>query len=195
MKKRLILVAAPPACGKTYVSELLAKRLSPAVYLDKDDLAPMVRKSFALCGEALDMDGKFYRDNLRSAEYETILGLAFSTLRFASTVILNAPLGKEVRDTEYMRALKEKSNALDADLVFIWVSAPLSVCYERIKSRNSDRDGWKIAHWEEYVKHVDYTPPFDLEKADAVDTFFIFDTANENQTNESMKSILEILGY
>ena len=34
MKKKLILVAAPPACGKTYVSELLAKALKNTVYLD-----------------------------------------------------------------------------------------------------------------------------------------------------------------
>ncbi len=73
MKKKLILVASPPACGKTYVSELIAKTLGHIVYLDKDDLADLVRAGFSLSGNELDMDGDFYIKNLRPAEYSTIL--------------------------------------------------------------------------------------------------------------------------
>ena len=38
MKKKLILVTSPPACGKTFISKELAKRLKHVVYLDKDTL-------------------------------------------------------------------------------------------------------------------------------------------------------------
>ena len=38
MNKKLILVTSPPACGKTYISKQLAKRLKHVVYLDKDTL-------------------------------------------------------------------------------------------------------------------------------------------------------------
>ena len=34
--KKLILVVSPPACGKTYVSKILATALHHVVYLDKD---------------------------------------------------------------------------------------------------------------------------------------------------------------
>ena len=49
--KKMILVAAPPACGKTYVSELIASTLGHIAYFDKDDLAPLLRAAFAVSGE------------------------------------------------------------------------------------------------------------------------------------------------
>ena len=127
MKKKLILVAAPPACGKTYVSERIAKSLGQAVYLDKDDLCDLIRTSFAAARQPLDMDGDFYIRNIRPAEYSTMMRIAFSALRFSPYVILNAPFGKEVRDVGYMKAVKDKANQMDADLLLIWVTAPLSV--------------------------------------------------------------------
>ena len=55
------------------------------------------------------MDGAFYLQNLRSAEYATLFDLAFSALRFSDLVLVNAPFLKEVRDVEYMRGLKAAS--------------------------------------------------------------------------------------
>jgi len=37
--KKMILVAAPPACGKNYVSELISKEIGQISYFDKDDLS------------------------------------------------------------------------------------------------------------------------------------------------------------
>lgn len=71
------------------------------VYLDKDDLGRLVRRSFALSGEAVDMDGAFYFQNLRSDEYAALMDLAFSALRFADKVLVNAPFLKEVRDVKF----------------------------------------------------------------------------------------------
>ena len=98
MKKKMILVAAPPACGKTYVSELIAKSIDHIVYLDKDDLGDLIRAAFSVCGKKVNMDGDFYINNLRSAEYSTMMDIAFSALRFENIVLVNAPFGKEVRD-------------------------------------------------------------------------------------------------
>lgn len=53
------------------MSELIGNCLRNVVYLDKDDLGRLVRRSFALSGEAVDMDGAFYLQNLRSDEYAT----------------------------------------------------------------------------------------------------------------------------
>ena len=78
MKKKLILVASPPACGKTYISNLIAEQVGHIVYLDKDDLSDIVRAAFKVADQELNMDGDFYKNNLRSAEYSTILHIAFS---------------------------------------------------------------------------------------------------------------------
>ena len=193
MRKKLILVAAPPACGKTYVSERLAKELGHAVYLDKDMLAPLIRRAFVLREEEFDMDGEFYINNLRTAEYQTILDIAFSTLRFEDAVILNAPFGKEVRDAEFMRTLKEKEHDLDADLILIWIYVPLEVCHERIVRRNADRDQKKIANWESYTKKVNYSIPKDLADSNAVDTLYVFNGTDEKTSEASFSEAIKLL--
>lgn len=191
--KNLILVASPPACGKNYVSEIICKALNGVAYFDKDDLALLIRRSFALCRQEIDMDGTFYLDNLRDAEYQTLLQLAFSALQFENLVLVNAPFLKEVRDERYFKSLKEKANSFGANLVLIWVSAPLNVCYERMKKRASDRDGQKIANWDDYVKKTNYTPPFSLKENDCVDEFIIFNNENDDTAHESLNKTLKLL--
>lgn len=193
MKKKLVLVAAPPACGKTYVSELIAKSVEHIVYLDKDDLSELVRCCFALQGQPLDMDGEFYKNNLRQAEYNTILHIALSTLRFEDVVLLNAPLGKEIRNVDFMHDLKAKASKLGAELIVIWVTAPIEVCRERMKQRNSDRDRLKLENWEAYVKNIDYSVPEILQKTSAVDSLIVFDTADDESFDRCLKQSLEII--
>lgn len=191
--KTLIIIAAPPACGKTYVSERLAQALGNTVLLDKDDLGELVRCAFALAGEDADMDGEFYSRNLRKAEYSTVLNLAFSTLRFADRVILNAPLSREIRDTGYMQELKRRAAALQARIIFIWVSAPIDICRERMEKRNSDRDTKKLENWSEYVKKINYSPPYELYEAAAVDEFIVFDTKDDKSFNDSFENTLKLI--
>ena len=163
------------------------------VYLDKDDLSDIVRAAFNASGQKLDMDGEFYVKNIRSAEYSTILNIAFSTLRFEDKVLLNAPFGKEVRNIDFMQKLKEKANNMGAELIMIWVTAPVEVCHERMKKRNSDRDILKLKNWAEYVEKINYAPPVELKERDAVDKFFVFNTENDKTVNECLAKALDII--
>lgn len=192
--KKLILVAAPPACGKNYVSELICKALGNISYFDKDDLSILLRRSFELCEESINMDGQFYLENLRSAEYATLFDLAFTALRFSNLVLVNAPLLKEIRDMEYMCGLRQRAAQLGAELILVWVTASSSVCYERMKARNSDRDTMKLAQWEEYVRKTDYSLPASLRTSGAVDGIFIFENENNETATKSMQAFLDTLG-
>lgn len=191
--KKLILVASPPACGKTYVSEMIAKSVEHIVYLDKDDLGDLIRASFAASEEKVDMDGEFYAKNLRAAEYSTILNIAFSALRFEDVVLLNAPFVREVRDEKYMKCLKERANENNAELILIWVTASVDTCYERMKSRNSDRDGEKLKNWEEYVKKITFAPPYELESDSAVNKMIIFDNNDEMSFEHSLADVVKMI--
>lgn len=193
MRKKMILVASPPACGKTYVSEMIAKSIEHIVYLDKDELGDLICASFDVSGNEPDMDGEFYIKNLRAAEYSTILKIAFSALRFEDCVLVNAPFGKEVRDVEYMCMLKDKANKNGAELMLIWVTASVKVCYERMKTRNSDRDTLKLANWEDYVKKINYNPPYELGDKGAVNHLIIFDNDDDASFNKSLKKTIEII--
>ena len=193
MKKKLILVGAPPACGKNYISKLICEEVEHITYLDKDDLSELIRCCFTLCDEELNMDGDFYIRNLRPSEYNTLFRLAFSALRFGELVLVNAPFVREVRDMEYMRALKERVIEMGAELVLIWVVAPMNVCYERMKNRNSNRDNLKLENWSEYVKTIDYSIPTLLEEKGVVDRLIVFDNANDNTAQMSLRKTIEIL--
>ena len=193
MKKKLILIAAPPACGKNYVAELICNSFESIVYLDKDDLAKLLRRSFELSGETVNMDGEFYLKNLRTVEYGTLMDLAFSALRFSDKVLVNAPFLREVRDVNYMRGLKHSAEKLGAELILVWVLASANACYERMKKRNSNRDQIKLSNWDEYLKTTDRSVPKELEEFSAFDKLFVFDNENDKTAKASLENFLNML--
>ena len=193
MRKKLILVAAPPACGKTFVSEKIAEACKHIVYLDKDDLCDLVGCAFDLCGKERNMDSEFYSQNIRPFEYSTLMRLALSAMRFDDVVLVNAPFGKEVRDVEYMTDLKKQLRKMDAELALIWVSVPMDLCYERMKQRNASRDLRKLQNWDAYVKGINYSLPTALLERGAVDRLISFHNGDEQEFQLSMDNVMQYI--
>lgn len=191
--KRLILVTSPPASGKTFVSKKLAQNLDHVVYLDKDTLIPLSKQIFKVGGEEYNRSSPFFQEHIRDYEYVTILDLAMEALEYEDLVLINAPFTGEVRDYEYMKALQDRLAKQNARLSIIWVSAPEEVCRQRMIARNSDRDTWKIANWDEYIKGYRFDPPTDLKReGDNLDVF-VFHNANTEEYKQSMKEVTAFL--
>lgn len=159
MKKYLILVGSPPACGKSYVSMELAKRLNNPVYLDKDTIIPLSKMVFKAGKEPYNRDSDFFKKYVRDAEYEAIMAISFESLAFNDHVLVNAPFSKELRNNQYINGLKEKLKSYDAELIPVWVHCDVEVCHERMIARNSDRDTWKLANWDKYIKNQNFSFP------------------------------------
>ena len=193
MKKRLILVTSPPACGKTYVSRMLAKNIENIVYLDKDTLIPLSHVIFDVAGEERNRSSEFFEKYIRNPEYEVILDLAMEALQYANTVLINAPFTREVRDLEYISALKERLAGHGACLTVVWVETSLEVCRQRMIARNSPRDTWKLANWDEYVSTRDYSVPKGLDDPEIPDDFLIFKNSSDEECEESMAKIIKVL--
>ena len=162
MSKKLILVVSPPACGKTYVSKKLASALKHVVYLDKDTLIPLSKKIFEAANEEYNRSSDFFNREIRDVEYEVILDLAFEALEYDDLVLVNAPFTKEIRDLNYVKQLASSLKEKGAELTFVWVDATPETCHQRMIERNSTRDTWKLAHWDEYIKGVDFSIPTPL---------------------------------
>lgn len=188
--KKLILVVSPPACGKTYISKKLSEALDPIVYLDKDTLIPLSKQVFKAAGEEYNRSSPFFQKHIRDAEYEVILEVAFEALAYAPLVLINAPFTKEIRDQSYMTVLREKLAERGAKLVVIWVETSPEVCKARMIARNSDRDTWKLAHWDEYIKTVDFSIPEALDEPAVKDDLLIFYNSSEEEFERSMKEIV-----
>lgn len=191
--KRLILVTSPPACGKTYISKQLAKNLKHVVYLDKDTLIPLSKQIFRVAKKPYDRSSDFFEEQIRDYEYQVILDLGFEALVYADTVLINAPFTREIRDKAYMDALRKKLSSLGARLTVIWVVTTPEVCRERMLRRNSDRDVYKIKHWNEYIRSVDFSIPEYLNDPAVKDDLLLFYNSSEAEYLKSMHDVVQAL--
>lgn len=188
--KHLILVTSPPASGKTFVSKQLAKRFRNIVYLDKDALVPLSNRIFLAGNEEINRSSAFFEENIRNYEYIAILDIAFEALEYADLVLINAPFTREVRDNDYIRDLKAKLSELGAELTVVWVETDIEVSHKRMIARNSPRDTWKLAHWDEYVAGRNYSTPTIPELSDCLVKFY---NSNTEEFNESLERITKYL--
>ena len=193
MNKKLILVTSPPACGKTYISKQLAKRLKHVVYLDKDTLITLSKQIFVVAGEPYNRSSDFFEENIRNYEYDCIVNLALEALEYNNIALINAPFTREIRDMGYIDKLKEKLKEKSATLVVIWVETSPEIVRQRIITRNSDRDTWKLENWDEYIGSCNFDIPQNLDDSNIKDDLLIFKNNNDEEFEDSMKDILEIL--
>lgn len=191
--KKLILVTSPPACGKTFISKQLAKALNHVVYLDKDTLIPLSRQIFAVAKQPYDRSSIFFEKYIRDVEYRVVLDLAMEALEYDDIVLINAPFTQEIRDLSYIRTLRGELKKKQAELVVIWVDTKPEVCHQRMIDRASDRDIWKLNHWDEYVLGVNFNPPLNLRLPEQPDSLLLFHNSSEEEFNASMKEIVDQL--
>jgi len=191
--KKLILVTSPPASGKTYVSKKLAEALHHVVYLDKDTLIPLSKQIFVVAGEEYNRSSEFFRKNIRDYEYETIVDLALEALNYDDIVLINAPFTKEIRDLGYINKLKARLTDSKASLVIIWVETSMDVTKKRMIARNSDRDRWKLAHWDEYIGKANFAIPIALDDPYIKDDLLIFKNSSDIEFEDSLTKTISIL--
>lgn len=188
--KHLILVTSPPASGKTFISKQLAKHLEHIVYLDKDALIPLSKRVFIAAGEEINRSSDFFEENVRNYEYDVIVDIAIEALEYEDLVLINAPFTREIRDEAYVVSLKERLEKVGAKLTLIWIVTDIEVCRQRMIARNSDRDTWKLEHWDEYIATRDYSTP-DLPALK--DCMVIFYNSSDEEYNESMERVTKYL--
>ncbi|WP_167956706.1 AAA family ATPase [Anaerosporobacter faecicola] len=191
--KKLILVTSPPACGKTFISKQLAKTLKHIVYLDKDTLIPLSKQVFIAANQEINRSSDFFETYVRNVEYTVVIDLALEALEYEDLVLINAPFTREIHDLQYMQNFKKQVNDNGAELVVVWVDTDVEVCHQRMIDRASDRDTWKLEHWDEYIATRDYNLPEVLQQEGSTDHLLIFHNSSDEEFAESMKAMEEEL--
>ena len=192
MEKRLIFVTSPPACGKTKLSKKFAAELKHVVYLDKDTLIPLSKQIFAVAGEEYNRSSKFFEKEIRDYEYDVILDLAFEAIKYENLVMVNAPFTREIRDNEYINALREKLAGYGAKLSVVWIVTDPEVCHQRMIDRNSDRDTWKLANWEAYLSSVNFNIPENLRTPDDEYALLLYHNSTDEMAAVDFAKLLDI---
>lgn len=185
--KSLILVTSPPACGKTYVSKAIAKKLDHVVYLDKDTLIVLSKQIFKVANQEYNRSSDFFEENIRDYEYYAVLDLAFEALEYADNVLINAPFTREIRDVKYVEDLRAKMEAMGGRLVIVWVETSPETCHQRMIKRNSSRDTWKLEHWDEYIASCNFEMPTNIGEV------LVFKNNSGEEFDESLEKIAKLL--
>lgn len=188
--KKMILVTSPPACGKTYISKQLAKNLQHVVYLDKDTLIPLSNRVFDAGGVERNRSSAFFEENIRDYEYETIINVGMEALEYDDIVLINAPFTEEMHSEIFLAMFSAALREKNARLVVVWVMTSPEVCYQRMVARNSERDTWKLDHWDEYIVGVDFSIPAALQRTELGHELLLFYNSTGEEYRESMEGIL-----
>ncbi len=194
MEKKLIIVSAPPASGKTYVSMKLAESLAHVTYLDKDSLVPLSNVAYKIAGLPVEREGEFFKKNIRDVEYDVILEMAFTALHYEDIVLINAPFTSELHHPEYIEGLRKKlKEEYNAHLVIVWVVCDIETVKARMIARNSDRDVFKIKNFDSWVKTQDFNIPTYLKVEGDPYSLVIFDNSNDEVFAKSMADTVALL--
>ena len=191
--KKLILVVSPPACGKTFISKKLAENLKHVVYLDKDTLVPLSNVVFDCANQDRNRSSEFFEKYIRNVEYDVTMDFALEALKYEDCVLINAPFTREIRDNVFMKDLRNRLKEQNCGLYVVWVETKLEICRQRMISRNSPRDTWKLEHWDEYIATRDFNVPRNLYEDGVVDKLLIFHNSSQEEYEASMKEVIEEL--
>jgi hypothetical protein len=163
------------------------------VYLDKDTLIVLSHQIFKLANAEVNRSSEFFEEHIRNYEYDAVLALAMEALDYDDIALINAPFTREIRDPKFIDKLKSDLNKKGASLTVVWVMTDVDVVKERMISRNSPRDTWKLENWDEYIAGVDFSIPKTIDDPNVVDDLLLFKNSNDTEYQESMKSILTVL--
>ncbi|HEX3716171.1 MAG TPA: ATP-binding protein [Trebonia sp.] len=150
-----VLLAGPPATGKSTLAMALAPRLDAAL-LDLDTATgPLTRVVSGLAGVA-DLDDPVLAGLTRAARYETLLGLAEENLAAGRPVVLVAPFSAERADPVAWSAVTQR---LPAPAVMVWLHLAPGELVRRLTGRALARDETKIGDPAAYLAGLDLAPP------------------------------------
>ena len=157
------------------------------------DLIPEPKQIFAVAHQPYDRSSIFFEKYIRDLEYRVVLDLAMEALEYDDIVLINAPFTQEIRDLDYITTLRAELKKKQAELVVIWVDTNPKVCHQRMIDRNSVRDTWKLEHWDEYVKTIDYSIPEALKKMSSCLDLMLFYNSSDEEYQKSMEMVISRL--
>ena len=141
-----IVVAGPPASGKSSLGRALARRL-PAALLDQDVLTrPLVAVVAGLVGAGDDLDHPRLRGLVRDARYECLLDSAGLQLRCGTHVVIVAPFTAETMEPVRWQTVQARLQASGATAVhLVWLEASAQLLERRLRRRAAPRDRARLA--------------------------------------------------
>jgi predicted kinase len=154
-----LLIAGPPASGKSMVGTSLARTLGAAL-IDLDVATEPLLSVIASLVNVDDIDDPRLATLTRTHRYETITLLAEDNLRVGNTVLLVAPFTEERKSPHAWEELVDRLHrAADGAVTMIWLYLSREELLQRIRARRADRDEPKLRREQRFIDQLDLGPP------------------------------------
>lgn len=192
--QKLVFFVGVAGTGKTTVAKKLAERFH-AAFLDRDTVGGrFVEKILEMNGlDKNDRDSEFYKKHLRDLEYDTTKDICIENLAAGQSVFMISPFTAELKNKEWLpetlAAAGLDSSRVDVKVIVVTLSN-MDVQKERIIDRQTERDTWKLDHWDDFKKRVDFVPTINWEIPES--SVRIFDNSGE-LTEEKVEGLYQFL--
>lgn len=179
--QKLVFFVGVAGTGKTTVAKKLAARI-PTAFLDRDTVGGrFVEKFLASNGQdPNDRDSAFYKEHLRDLEYDTTKDICIENLGAGQNVFMISPFTAELKNREWIEEVISAAG-LGKDQVDVKVIAvalkDMDLQKQRIVDRQTERDQWKLEHWDDFKKRVDFVPEINWDIPET--SVKVFDNSGE----------------
>jgi predicted kinase len=154
-----LLIAGPPASGKSRVGASLARTLGAAL-IDLDAATEPLLSVIESLVKVDDIDDPRLATLTRADRYETITRLAEDNLRVGNTVLLVAPFTEERKNLHAWEELIDRLHRAPAGAVtMIWLYLSREELLQRMRTRGADRDEPKLSREQRFIDQLDLGPP------------------------------------
>ena len=161
MKPQLIIVVGITGAGKSVIGKLIAKNRG-FTFVDKDtvatELTEVILENLSPLKDKHERESSFYLEAVCPLAYESMLHIALENIELGNSVVVAAAFDEEIKNADfleenkYMKAIRKLAN-----IKVVHVHVDHSTLLKRLIARNEQRDSWKLANWDAYVKEVGNT--------------------------------------
>ncbi|MBU5670295.1 AAA family ATPase [Paenibacillus brevis] len=188
--QKLVFFVGVAGTGKTTVALKLAERMQ-AAFLDRDTVGGrFVEKMLEMNGlDVNDRDSDFYKKHLRDLEYDTTKDICIENLAAGQNVFMISPFTAELKNKAWIEAVLAAAGKTHAEVDVKVVAVTLKdmdLQKTRIIDRQTERDTWKLEHWDDFKHRVQFVP--DIQWAIPESSILVFDNSGE-LTEEKVENL------
>lgn len=160
--QKLVFFVGVAGTGKTTVAKKLAARI-PAAFLDRDTVGGRFVEKFLEANglDPNDRDSDFYKENLRDLEYDTTKDICIENLSAGQNVFMISPFTAELKNREWIEEVISAAGRTKDEVnvkVIVVTLQDMELQKKRIIGRQTERDEWKLEHWDTFKERVDFVP-------------------------------------